>query len=118
MTPLPLLAVIATVALLGLAVGLPVAVRSGGGHWAHRPPEPGPGPCYWPDCLTPEQQDELAEEVGRQMCGEPASPPVPDQRAVCDCDGAPDPDWDREPEWPPQPAVDDLPDIDQYQEHS
>lgn len=41
--------------------------------------------CTWPACLTDEQQQELADEVLRQMAGEEPSAPQPDQRAVCRC---------------------------------
>jgi hypothetical protein len=31
-------------------------------------------PCNWPDCLDADTQQRLAEEVGRVMKGEPATP--------------------------------------------
>lgn len=40
--------------------------------------------CVWPDCLTPEQQQRLAEDIARTDRGE--DPVIePDQRLVCGC---------------------------------
>jgi hypothetical protein len=41
--------------------------------------------CVWPSCLTEAEQDELADEVVRQMRGEAPAPPKPDRRTVCGC---------------------------------
>jgi hypothetical protein len=49
-----------------------------------------PEPCRWPDCLSEEQQQALADEVTRQMAGEDPSPPIPDQRSICGCVEAPE----------------------------
>lgn len=40
--------------------------------------------CVWPDCLMPEQQQRLAEDIARTDRGE--DPVIePDQRLVCGC---------------------------------
>lgn len=48
-------------------------------------PDSTPAPlCTWPDCLTPEQQTELADQVTASMLGEKTTP-GPDQRPICGC---------------------------------
>lgn len=44
--------------------------------------------CVWPDCLTLEQQLQLADEVGCELVGERhPDPDVYDQRDACRCMG-------------------------------
>jgi len=74
-----------------------------------------PNPCFWPDCLTPEEQDALAVEVSRQMLGEPPAPPGPDPRIACGCDDSA-PAWDCEPVFPVRRGIRTLRDIDQHEE--
>lgn len=40
--------------------------------------------CRWPDCLSPDQQTQLANEVTAVMPDHP-SKPMPDQRGICGC---------------------------------
>jgi hypothetical protein len=47
-------------------------------------PEPTTPACTWPDCLTPAQRQELADQVTASMHGRPTTP-MPDQRPVCGC---------------------------------
>ena len=47
------------------------------------PPPRYASPCVWPDCLTAEQQQTLAENVRRSMLGEEGT--GPDPQPDCDC---------------------------------
>lgn len=48
-------------------------------------PEPDTTPaCVWPDCLTPDQQAQLADQVAAAERGETTTT-TPDQRGICGC---------------------------------
>ena len=57
-------------------------------------------PCHWPACMPPGWPGGALPTIGQQR--------------VCGCDGRPETGC--EPAWPPPRAVDDLPDIDRYEE--
>jgi hypothetical protein len=45
-----------------------------------------PQVCVWPDCLTVEQELQLADEIGCELIGEAhPEPAVHDQAATCRC---------------------------------